>query len=679
MESDEEKEASSDKEEENEEEEPSDDESVSSSSDSDSEPSPSKKSSRKHITQKKASGRGFAFIWFISLSSAKAALENLNGKSIGKGYSETVLAKSVRGKKTREEAKKKMKEVREGAMEWREIAVDWAVGKKKWEELEKERDEKGEVTEAESGSDQDEDDDAEEKEDKDDDDNSDLDPLEIDENQNQDLDEEDQALDEGEEEVKSSRPPPPPEGTTIFVRNLPFTATDSDLQKLFRFFGPLRYARVTMEKPIQGPNGETSAPRSRGTGFVCFWEKEHADEVLERSDRIAAASGIGTFQSATGANSIAPGGAANPFSNSTIKGGFQPQISSVLTADTSAPLTSSLTLHGRLLSVTPAISRTSANQITRDSKTAREQSDKRNTYLMREGVPLPHVAKEVMGKNVFALGEKEKEKRLISFDARRSQLSKNPSLYVSKTRLSLRQLPLYCTDRTLKRLALHSRREFRAEVKTSTREDLSPEEQADQTISPSVQLELEGNKNPRNKGGRPTAVLQSKVVRQLDRIDSTTGLSRSRGYGFIETRSHKDALMILRWANGNPQATEMLKTWAAEELNEMYQRVEKEVEGLNGNEKAEKLTRLKRLQERREELLKSTKKYEDGNKKGKAKGKKDEKAGDGDEDDEEKREIKSGSLVVEFSIENKNITRKRDERSKAMREGAKNRAVSSEC
>ena len=43
----------------------------------------------------------------------------------------------------------------------------------------------------------------------------------------------------------------------------------------FRRFGPLRYARLTMDHEMG---------RSRGTGFVCFWSVEDADKVVEKSD-----------------------------------------------------------------------------------------------------------------------------------------------------------------------------------------------------------------------------------------------------------------------------------------------------------------------------------------------------------------------------------------------------------
>ena len=45
----------------------------------------------------------------------------------------------------------------------------------------------------------------------------------------------------------------------------------------FRRFGPLRYARLTMDHEMG---------RSRGTGFVCFWSVEDADKVVEKSDLV---------------------------------------------------------------------------------------------------------------------------------------------------------------------------------------------------------------------------------------------------------------------------------------------------------------------------------------------------------------------------------------------------------
>jgi len=43
----------------------------------------------------------------------------------------------------------------------------------------------------------------------------------------------------------------------------------------FRAFGPLRYARITIDQ---------ATSRSRGTGFACFWNLEDADKVVVQSE-----------------------------------------------------------------------------------------------------------------------------------------------------------------------------------------------------------------------------------------------------------------------------------------------------------------------------------------------------------------------------------------------------------
>ena len=53
------------------------------------------------------------------------------------------------------------------------------------------------------------------------------------------------------------------------------TLSDSFFLSRFRAFGPLRYARITLD-PATG--------RSRGTGFACFWNLEDADKAVQQSD-----------------------------------------------------------------------------------------------------------------------------------------------------------------------------------------------------------------------------------------------------------------------------------------------------------------------------------------------------------------------------------------------------------
>lgn len=170
----------------------------------------------------------------------------------------------------------------------------------------------------------------------------------------------------------------------------------------------------------------------------------------------------------------------------------------------------------------------------------------------------------------------ELEKRTNSFSARRTMLRSNPSLYVSKTRLSIRQIPLFVTERVLKRLAIHSVREFKAEVKKGIREDLSPDELAEpakvdnQDNEDVIKAERGIKSKKRNpKAVRPTSVKQAKIVRQSDRVDPVTGKGRSRGYGFVEVHTHADALRVLRWANNNADVGALFNQWWKEELADL--------------------------------------------------------------------------------------------------------------
>jgi hypothetical protein len=58
--------------------------------------------------------------------------------------------------------------------------------------------------------------------------------------------------------------------------------TPLSLPHSFRAFGPLRYARITLD-PATG--------RSRGTGFACFWDRAHADAAVELSALLRADAG----------------------------------------------------------------------------------------------------------------------------------------------------------------------------------------------------------------------------------------------------------------------------------------------------------------------------------------------------------------------------------------------------
>lgn len=198
-------------------------------------------------------------------------------------------------------------------------------------------------------------------------------------------------------------------------------------------------------------------------------------------------------------------------------------------------------------------------------------------------------------------------------------LRTNPSLYVSKTRLSVRQIPLWASERTLRRLATHAIREFEAEVKKGERIGLTPDELAEDV----KEAEDTGSSTTKPKAGKRSqgikskGVKQAKIVRQQDRVDPVTGKGRSKGYGFIEMPRHADSLRVLRWANNNSDVGSLLSGWWKEELADLI-KLEK------GNKNPDE-ARLKRIKDELESPVKAPK----------------------------------ATLIVEFSIENVQVIQRR--------------------
>jgi nucleolar protein 4 len=235
------------------------------------------------------------------------------------------------------------------------------------------------------------------------------------------------------------------------------------------------------------------------------------------------------------------------------------------------------------------------------------------------------------------LSSADVERRTSSFNARRALLKSNPSLFISKTRLSVRQIPTFVTEKMLKRLASHAVKAFESEVKQELRQPLTTDELA-RVITPEelgmvvgdgdvVEI-VDKRKDKKSSSkfikGRDTGVKQSKIVRQAERVDSLTGKGRSKGYGFIEMHKHADALRLLRWANNNPDIGPLFDVWWKDELENLLKLEKAKPESEKDDARVKKL---------KEEIDRTG----DGNKK-KAK----------------------GSLIVEFSIENIQVTKRRN-------------------
>jgi nucleolar protein 4 len=204
--------------------------------------------------------KGYAFVWMLSKKDAEKAIEGANGAKVSAGMADGLVRDKQKKKKLRrEEAKIKQKEKERKAKQKenieeegeeedanaeedveseddhdiaeRVIAVDWALSKDKWEEAKAKMHEEGGVEAAEKGSEKDGGNTAESDE-EDEDSQIGLHEGSDDENLQSSGSEDEDAMSEDEEESKPGRPqlPPPETGTTLFVRNVPFEATEDELR-----------------------------------------------------------------------------------------------------------------------------------------------------------------------------------------------------------------------------------------------------------------------------------------------------------------------------------------------------------------------------------------------------------------------------------------------------------------
>ena len=304
--------------------------------------------------------------------------------------------------------------------------------------------------------------------------------------------------------------------STLFVRNLPFTTRDSDLKEHFVQFGPVRYARIVMDKAMD---------RSKGTGFVCFFNVEDADACFRGAPR---------FQ-LTGANATKK------------SDGAAPQVKHSILEDENADSGGKYTIEGRVLQISKAVEKDQAVKLTEQGTNVRE--DRRRLYLLSEGT----VAK---GTALYdALAPSEVKMREDSAMQRKKLIQSNPTLHLSLTRLSIRNLPRNIDSKALKALAREAVVGFSKDVKAGLRAQLSKEEEA---RGGDEMREAEKHRKAKGKG----IVRQSKVVfegREGAKVSEESGAGRSRGYGFVEYSSHRWALMGLRWLNGHALESAMGK------------------------------------------------------------------------------------------------------------------------
>jgi nucleolar protein 4 len=190
--------------------------------------------------------RGFAFVWFMARKDAEKAMAAVNGKPI-KAAPNAAVAKGKQGRLA------KKGEVGDG----RPVAVDWAMSKEKFEGAKKkEAEEESEESGSDSGSDSDSDSDSSssgsDSSDSDEEEESEEDAAQVDadvdmegsdsdsedsedseEGSDEEDDDEDEEMDEDEEEAPTKPKLPDTDvGSTLFLRNVPYEATEQEVGTL---------------------------------------------------------------------------------------------------------------------------------------------------------------------------------------------------------------------------------------------------------------------------------------------------------------------------------------------------------------------------------------------------------------------------------------------------------------
>jgi len=268
---------------------------------------------------------------------------------------------------------------------------------------------------------------------------------------------------EGIVKTKEKRYAEPDAQTTIFCTNLPYEATKKDLYAVFRKYGYIMYATVVMDK---------EQDRSKGKAFVQFATREAARKAIEE-------------------------GKPDDALRTRINQRTRQQQTRLISEG------SGIEILGRRIFVFMA--QPKGNVINMREK---NDQDKRNFNLLACGLEItPGLSKNEITKREGMLDEKRRRLR-------------NTSLYISRCRLALRNLPRTLNDKELK---MH----FSSQAGALRRKNKN-----------------EGYKHKAAK------IFQAKVVRS--KKEDVMGNSPSLRYGFVHFREHADAMACLKYYNSNP-------------------------------------------------------------------------------------------------------------------------------
>ncbi|KAG5470687.1 hypothetical protein LSCM1_01933 [Leishmania martiniquensis] len=297
-------------------------------------------------------------------------------------------------------------------------------------------------------------------------------------------------VDEEKEERLNQRDPLE---TQLFLKNLPLDTSEEELKGYFRaHFGAVK--RVLL---VRNHVSKTLS----GTGFVHCGSAELAAKIFDCAQQNARA------VSATGREEMKV--QAEGLSHHQAK-----RLMHKMRTDSFIVRDPFLTMRDTKFTVLRVLSRSdtqeavSAQQKKKRTKVAAD--DPRNLYLLQEGLVLPDSA--------AAKGLHPRYLQMIADDyaARKQQLTNN-NYFVSKTRLSVRNLPRTMSENDMRRLFAEQARAY---------------------------LKRHPEDSDKGKWGKHGPIRGVKLLKDVAGV--------SRGYGFVEFVNHNVALGALRGLNNNP-------------------------------------------------------------------------------------------------------------------------------
>lgn len=333
--------------------------------------------------------------------------------------------------------------------------------------------------------------------------------------------------------------------STVFIRNVSFATEEGDLLEALSVFGPLEYCKIVRDPGTGTPKGSAFAKfiRARDAQAACeasarlSQDRLEAAEVLETDAAAAAPTGT-THQAKPPVRTELEQSLSKvedrllELTRRRTGKEFRSLVgTAILVADDRQRRAASrdgaatpdaqcgVVVDGRALSIVPAVDRNEAARLKKESNPGfldAGPQDRRNLYLLNESNLKPKTA--LARKFWPTIDQKQRE---ILLKERRKELRDNPNLFVSRTRLSIRYLPVAVQEGEIKRVL---RTAVQRALAVADGEEGYPviDEKLSQTLTERPFLK------------------QVKIVRE-------TGRERSKGYAFAEYGNHLHALLAVRY------------------------------------------------------------------------------------------------------------------------------------